>query len=358
MPQNLPDNIASPKAKPSGADSSVGLTLTYSIDAEDRICAVNDAWRGFALANEGGADLADRVVGTQLWSLVSTDSVSAIYRQLVARARKGQLVQFYYRCDAPTLRRTFKMRMEAGPRGAVQFMSELISVETRPVVSLLERSSERNAQYVCVCAWCQRVEVSPGEWVAVEEAVNRLGLLNSLRLPALTHGMCATCGIKFSVQPERGFGSPINLTLPGKLVPANLAAEPPPPPARKLEGEVCILLADDDKMMRSTTTEMLELEGFKVVTAGDGREAVDLYRQNPSRFQLVLIDLIMPCLNGDKAVEQMRQINPEVRVAVIGGFPSSEIGHRFAGAKPNEYLLKPFSPSKLLDVIQSALAPN
>ena len=195
--QTPTDPIASPNAKPTAADSAVGLTLTYSIDAKDRIIAVNDAWRGFALANDGGADLADRVVGTELWSCLSDDSVREIYQRLTARARKGQLVQFCYRCDAPTHRRTFEMKIEAGPGGEVKFATELIRAESRPAVRLLERATERNAQFVRVCAWCQRVAVGPEEWVDAEEAVNRLGLLLSERLPALTHGMCAACGIKF-----------------------------------------------------------------------------------------------------------------------------------------------------------------
>lgn len=335
------------------ADSAVGLTLTYSIDADDRIVAVNDEWRGFAFANDGGADLADRVVGTKLWSWVSGDSVREIYLRLTARARKGQLVQVFYRCDTPTQRRTCAMSMEAGPRGEVKFTTDLIRAESRPAVRLLDHASERDDQFVRICSWCDRVAVGPEEWVDAEEAVNRLGLLLAERPPTLTHVMCASCEIKFSVQTESSDGSRFTVLLPGASAPGTPATEPPLSPTTLLAGEVCILLADDDEALRSSMADILELEGFKVVTARDGQEAVDLYREDPSRFQFVVIDLIMPRLDGDKAVEQMRLINPRVRVAVVSGFPSREISHRFAAAKSNEYLMKPFSIDKLLAVVKS-----
>ncbi len=336
-------------------DSAFGLTMTYSIDADDRIVVVSDEWRGLAFVNDGGADVADRVVGTKLWSWVDDVSVREIYRRLTARARKGQMVQILSRCDTPTQRRTYTIRMEAGPRGEVKFTTHLTHAESRPAVRLLDRASERNDQFVRVCAWCDRVAVGPEEWVDAEEAVNRLGLLLAERLPALTHGMCASCEIKLSVQTESGDGSRFTVLLPGAPAPVTLGAEPTPPSAAQLEGEVCILIADDDETMRSIMADMLEVEGFRVVTARDGQEAVDIYRENPARFQLVVVDLMMPRLDGNMALEQMRQINPHVRVAVVSGFPSSEISHRFTGAKPNEYLRKPFSLDKLLAVVKATL---
>lgn len=171
--------------------------LAYRIDAEDRLCTVNPAWREFALDNGGSASLADGELGTTLWSHIAGSSVREIYRQLAARARAGRPVRFSYRCDSPTLRRTFAMTIRAAPGGAVDFRSELITAETRPSVRLLESATERSDEFLRVCAWCQRVSTDETTWLEVEDAVNRLGLLRAERLPGLTHTMCQDCGVQF-----------------------------------------------------------------------------------------------------------------------------------------------------------------
>lgn len=160
------------------------------------------------------------------------------------------------------------------------------------------------------------------------------------------------------VQSELGRGTCFTVLLPCAAASATPVAQPPATPAPMAKGEVCILLADDDELLRSTTADILEIEGFKVVTACDGREAVDLFQVNPTRFDLVLLDLIMPRLNGDDALALMRKIKPEMRALVVSGYPPEEISSRFAEGKPTEYLVKPFTLTALLAAIRVALAAS
>lgn len=180
-------------ADPSGRP----LNLVYRIDRSDRICAVNEAWRKFALENDGAEIVAEKIIGADLWSCIADASTCELYRRLTARVRGGQPVQFQYRCDAPAVRRTFRMTIEARLDGEVEFASELLKSETRPAVALLDRRTPRNETFVRICSWCQLVAVDREEWVPVEEAVERLRLFEAETLPALTHGMCAACGEKF-----------------------------------------------------------------------------------------------------------------------------------------------------------------
>lgn len=175
------------------ASSPTPLIIVYRIDENDRLCEVNDAWRHFALENGGGDALAAGLIGSPSWPCITDCSARELYRRLTARARAGQPVRFRYRCDAPAFRRTFAMTIEARPGGEVEFSSELLISEPRPLVPLLDHRSARSSALIRVCGWCQLVGVGPEEWVPVEEAVTRLGLLEAELLPALTHGICAAC---------------------------------------------------------------------------------------------------------------------------------------------------------------------
>lgn len=137
-------------------------------------------------------------MGTVLWSHIEGDSVRELYQRLTRRARAGRPVRFTYRCDSPRERRTFLMTIQADASQGVDFLTELIRTESRPSVRLLEQTTERDAGFVRVCAWCQRVATGPTEWFEVEEAVDRLGLLHARRLPGITHGMCEDCGTRFT----------------------------------------------------------------------------------------------------------------------------------------------------------------
>jgi len=155
--------------------------------------AVCDNWEAFAQANDGASVFSGKVLGRPLWDFIRDATVSQLYRHLVARARGGRAVEFHYRCDSPTERRAFLMRIEQLRDGEIEFRSRLQSSETRPAVALLDAQTPRNASTLRVCSWCQRIGVDGYGWIEVETAVERLGLLEAETLPALTHGICPPC---------------------------------------------------------------------------------------------------------------------------------------------------------------------
>jgi DNA-binding response OmpR family regulator len=102
-----------------------------------------------------------------------------------------------------------------------------------------------------------------------------------------------------------------------------------------------ILLVDDEPMVRDLCRMLLEREGFEVLEADNGVQAIELFQQNWRSIGLVILDWTLPRLSGDDAFRLMVQVDPEVRVLFCSGYPPEQIrslGHtRVFG-----YLAKPF----------------
>lgn len=175
-------------------------TIRYWIDSQDRVVRVNDEWAVFASKNDGGpVGSAVGILGQPLWSFVKDASLRIIYRELVILARNGRPVDFSFRCDAPSFRRVFKMRLTGDNAGVVEFASTLESEEARDAVALLDCRQPRNEEFVRMCSWCQRVDAR-GQWVPIETAVVELGLIKGPSLPAITHTLCEECNGKVMAQ--------------------------------------------------------------------------------------------------------------------------------------------------------------
>jgi len=117
-----------------------------------------------------------------------------------------------------------------------------------------------------------------------------------------------------------------------------------------------ILLIDDDDLSRSAVHKMLERAGYVVHSTGDGYGALDRYRSDPA--DLVITDLIMPEIDGLEVIQQLRRINPAVRVLAIsgGGRLGAEeyltVARKFGAV---EVLPKPFTGQELGRAVETAL---
>jgi hypothetical protein len=114
-----------------------------------------------------------------------------------------------------------------------------------------------------------------------------------------------------------------------------------------------ILLADDEKMMQELARELLEGHGYRVLLAGDGAEAVALYQQYAHDIDLVILDLLMPNLDGGQAYTEMRKINKDVRAFFCTGYsPQDVIG---TAEKPLRAVQKPFRTDEFMHTVQEVL---
>ena len=92
---------------------------------------------------------------------------------------------------------------------------------------------------------------------------------------------------------------------------------------------------------------MLEHLGFSVLTAADGLQAVELYRERGKEIDLVLMDLTMPHMDGEEAFEGLHRLNPDVRVILASGYSPEDVASRFAGKGLAGVLQKPYTLAKL-----------
>jgi CheY-like chemotaxis protein len=118
-----------------------------------------------------------------------------------------------------------------------------------------------------------------------------------------------------------------------------------------------VLLADNEPFILTLGRAILTREGYRVVEARDGREAVEAYRRVGGAISLVVLDQAMPGLSGPAALAALRALDPAVRVLLVSGGPPDDLPPEVRAALRG-YLAKPFSRDQLLRAVESALAPE
>ncbi|MFN8467557.1 MAG: response regulator [Caldilineaceae bacterium] len=106
------------------------------------------------------------------------------------------------------------------------------------------------------------------------------------------------------------------------------------------------LVVDDEAIVLQALTEILDLSGIPVLTAANGQEAVEVYGAHRDQIGLVLIDMLMPVMNGGEALREMRKLDPTVPIVIASGYDDHEIKRHLDDAKiselPDAVLQKPF----------------
>jgi len=121
------------------------------------------------------------------------------------------------------------------------------------------------------------------------------------------------------------------------------------------KGSGLLLLVEDNLGVREVTKTMLERFGFTVLAAEDGEQGVELFRKNADRITLALVDLVMPKLDGQETLVQIRAVKPEARVILMSGHSEQEAQELFAEFKPTGFIQKPFSMTALLQKVKLVL---
>lgn len=120
------------------------------------------------------------------------------------------------------------------------------------------------------------------------------------------------------------------------------------------EGEL-VLVVDDEVPILEITQASLEMNGYTVLTANDGIEAIALYAQYQERIRVVLMDLIMPSMGGVTAIRTLQKINPEVKIIATSGLSSSDDTAEALSIGAKRFLDKPYTSEVLLITIHSVL---
>ena len=117
-----------------------------------------------------------------------------------------------------------------------------------------------------------------------------------------------------------------------------------------------MLVVDDEEMILNLTANILSRQGFRVMTASNGLEAVEVLSRDPRSISLVLLDLLMPVMGGEEALERLREIRPDIPVILSSGFDEGEATQRFEGKKITAFVQKPYGNDRLLEAVNRANA--
>lgn len=119
-----------------------------------------------------------------------------------------------------------------------------------------------------------------------------------------------------------------------------------------------ILVVDDDREIRELTVEALQQEGFRVLSASGGNEAIESYQAFEAEVDIVVMDRMMPSMNGLTAIKRLRQINPECRVIVSSGQALSAQEERQLDPRLTRQLRKPYTLEVLIQTIRALAVPG
>lgn len=117
-----------------------------------------------------------------------------------------------------------------------------------------------------------------------------------------------------------------------------------------------VLVIDDEMDVRAIAEQMLQLIGFGVLLAREGRAGIEIFRERGSELTCVLLDLTMPQMSGAEAFRALQDIRTDVPIVLMSGYSEQEVSERFGSARPAGFLQKPFTLSSLQQKLQQVLA--
>ncbi len=173
-------------------------------------------------------------------------------------------------------------------------------------------------------------------------------------------GLSAVLGIirghqgAIRVDSELGKGTTIRMIFPEARIPV----EPLPPQQSTptpWHGEGLVLIIDDEKDVVHNVKQVLEAAHFKTLIALGGRQGIELFQEHRDALRLVILDLMMPDLDGAEVCREIQRIRPGMPLLLFSTFDENETSARFPGLAPAGILHKPFTSSELRDRVRDAM---
>ncbi len=246
--------------------------------------------------------------------------------------------------------------------GAIRLATGRGQVNSADLVDAVHRPEKITGDF----AWLEVTDTGCG--MSAETRAKILEPFFTTKFTGRGLGLAAVLGIVrahegiFIVRSEPGRGSAFRIYFPAADPAALFAPQLTSGPASAPGGT--ILVADDEPAVLAMVGVTLKRHGYAVVSARDGREAVEKFSAQPAAFSLVLLDLTMPVLDGAHALREIRALRPAIPLLVMSGYGAQDTLAKLRDAGRVDFLAKPFSTEELLAVIahaqkiQSAPAPR
>jgi CheY-like chemotaxis protein len=205
-------------------------------------------------------------------------------------------------------------------------------------------------------------EPQPGKYVVLEVQDSGCGIDPAVRgkifepffttkFPGRGLGLAAVAGIVRSLDGALRLESkPGEGATATALFPSSAAAH-----AQSTASHDPILIVDDDQTVRDTAMEVLREHGYGVLRARNGREAAALVRERKGRISAVLLNMSAPAIDGREALRELKKLQPDLRIIIVTGQREQDGVQTFGGLGVAWFLEKPYTPQRLLEVVQTTL---
>ena len=170
---------------------------------------------------------------------------------------------------------------------------------------------------------------------------------------ATCYGIVRQCGGQIEVESAPGEGARFHVYLPWVAGPPSVAAAPAE--GRLPRGTETVLLVEDERPVRAVTLRILRAQGYFVIEAGDGVEALALAQCHSGPIHLLVTDVVMPRMGGIELAERLRALRPETRVLHVSGYVDRAIWDGPVRAAGAAFLQKPFLPETLVRKVREVL---
>ena len=174
---------------------------------------------------------------------------------------------------------------------------------------------------------------------------------------ATVYGIVRQTGGGISVESEPGKGSTFRIYLPLVTAPVDVT-QTITAPVEKSDNFETVLVVEDEEIVRELVCDVLTEEGYNVICAADGLEALKVAGNCDGTIHLLVTDVIMPHMNGHELVGKLSSVRPEMKVLFVSGYSDNDIGDHGVLDPRFELLQKPFTPQtlarKIRDVIHAS----
>ena len=170
---------------------------------------------------------------------------------------------------------------------------------------------------------------------------------------ASVYGIIKNHGGRINVESEKGHGTTFSIYLPAS---DKDVVEEPRQDKRILQGSETILLVDDESVIVEVGQKLLERLGYTVRVARSGQEAIEIYRAGMDRIDIVILDMIMPGMDGGKTFERLKALNADVKVLLASGYSFDGQARSIIDRGCSGFIQKPFTLNALSVKIRQIIA--
>jgi PAS domain S-box-containing protein len=264
--------------------------------------------------------------------------------------------------DASQVRQII-MNLITNASEAMEDKDGIISIATGSIDCINARASCTHFQGTVEKGLCAFIEVSDTGVGMEEETISKVfDPFFTTKFAGRGLGLAAVLGIVRShngaikVTSEPGRGTTFRILLPSVREQATEPTVKSEVDVRTPIGPATVLLVDDEEIVRSVGKKILSKFDVTVDEARDGREAVEIFTQNPGKYDCVILDLMMPRMDGEECFKALREIDDTVLIILSSGFTTQDISTRFDDRHVAGFIEKPYQLTDFVSIVRKVLA--